>query len=284
MELTFTREFNRKVGKVILGELRGSCSTISVFIKFYPAGGSARVQASAKTEIMAILSLQSSQWIPRFRVLHHEDRGTYIGMELLPGGDLMMHLESRGKLDLPVARCILAQVVACIESVHSLRWIHRNLRPENLVFNEQGELRLVNFSLSHRFGEQTECEGDEVDYLAPEVLAHEPYSESVDVWSIGIILYEMLCGGPPFSDEKRDRNKTIFRILNPEKYLWFPTGSEEIADVAVDLIRSLLKHHTARPGIREIKKHPFFAPVEWGNLQPFILRSAQTRLSTIISG
>lgn len=280
MKLTFSRQFKRKVGSVFIGEIRSATSAKDVFVKYIPAKPSLKSGSTDETESVALLCLQQSPWIPRVRLVHLDDEGAYLALDLLTGGDLMMHLEAIGRFKIADARCVSAQLLACIESIHSLGWIHRNIRPENIVFNDRGELRLVNFTKSHRLGRVRDSEGLGVDYLAPEILQNEAYDGSVDLWSVGIILYEMLCGGPPFSDEERDRNKTIYRIMNHEKYLWFPTGNEKIPEAAVDLIKSILQPQGQRMSLTEIKKHRFFASIDWNDLQPFQFHS-KSRLSSM---
>ena len=283
MELQFIREFRRRCGSVFIGELRENLSWCYVFVKFSPFEADNTAHQEAENECIVLLSLQRIAWVPRVRFLQRRERGLYLGSELLMGGDLMMHLETMGKCEAQAARCVLSQLLSSIDSMHKLGWIHRKIRPENIVFDDSGKLVLVNFTKSHRIGVRADCVGCEVDYLAPEVLQDETYSESVDVWSIGIILYEMMCGGPPFSDEERDRNKTIYRIINHDKYLWFPAGHDQIPDSAVDFIKYVLQPRHKRPSVSELKKHPFLAPVDWDNLQPF-QPNLKSRLTSIFSG
>jgi serine/threonine protein kinase len=183
----------------------------------------------------------------------------------------MSHLERSKTLDIALTRSLIAQLVVALESLHNLGWVHRNIRPENVVFTDDGYVRLVSFKSSHMKGSTSLCQAIDVDYCAPEVFTSpESYSEKVDIWSLGIITYEVLFGGPPFSDERRDRNKTIYRIINHHKYLWFPQHrSSEMSDAAA-LIRAILTSEGDRMSLNMIKSHRFFTSTDWNRLEPCV--------------
>ena len=197
-----------------------------------------------------------------------------MGTDLLTGGDLMMLLENHPRLSPHEVRVIAAQLVEAVDSIHSLGFVHRDLKPENICFDRLGFLKIIDFKAAHRLGSESGAEGLPVDYMAPEVITRTTgsYDQAVDIWSFGIIVYEMLFGGPPFSDELRDRNKAIYRIINSEKYLWFPPEVDEDVSSACDLIRAILRPVRTRITISEIKSHKFFENIKWTKLTPFQTR------------
>ncbi len=217
-------------------------------------------------EAEVLMCMCGSPWIPRIRLFSQDARGVTVGMDLFTGGDLMTHLERSGTIMVEECRIIMYNLLIALNDVHQRGFVHRDLKPENIVFDNKGNLKLVDFGLSHRIDAETvDSEYGTVDYMAPELLTETAgYSQSCDLWSAGIILYEMMFGGPPFSDELRDRNKTIYRIIHFNKYLRFPEEAGGVNDPEIeqakDLIRALLSKANKRPvsAINVVRTHPFF--------------------------
>ena len=179
----------------------------------------------------------------------------------------MSLLEREGTLTIKKAVIICAKLVQAVETFHSNGYVHRDLRPDTIYFGNSGSIQFTDLRMCHRTVDRTQNEVDVVDYMAPEVLVDpEPYTSSVDLWSIGIILYEMLYGGPPFSDVARDRNKTIYRIINSQKYLWFPDADSVESQYAQNLIKSLLQPNRHRLCLKDVKRHAFFTSIDWNHI------------------
>ncbi|KAL3617615.1 putative serine/threonine protein kinase ireh1 [Castilleja foliolosa] len=224
----------------------------------------------------------------------------YLVMEYLNGGDLYSLLRNLGCLDEDVARVYIAEVVLALEYLHSLRVVHRDLKPDNLLIAHDGHIKLTDFGLS-KVGlinstddlsgpavsgtslmdedEQplSPSEHQEVrrkkrsavgtpDYLAPEILLGTGHGFTADWWSVGVILFEMIVGIPPFNAEHPQ--KIFDNILN-RKIPW-PRVPDEMSSGAYDLIDRLL---TEDPNLRlgavgasEVKNHPFFRDINWDTL------------------
>ena len=217
-------------------------------------------------EAEVLMCMSGSKWVPKLKLLLQDELAVTLGMELCTGGDLMMHLERLGTMNVDNSRMIMYNLLVALGDMHARGFVHRDLKPDNIVFDHRGQLKLIDFGLTHRVEAETvDSVYGSIDYMAPEILTDTTgYSHVCDLWSAGIILYEMLFGGPPFSDEVRDRNKTIYRIINCHKYLQFPSDGGAIFDpeleCAKDLIRSLLTGANKRPqsALGVIKSHPFF--------------------------
>ena len=259
----------------------GSVEVVALKVGKYSmeSSGSSR---SVTREAATLMALDGNEWVPDMKFFMKDSVGAYIGTALCGGGDLLSHLESAGTFPVSMARVIVAQLLVAVRSLHGKGFVHRNLKPSSVVFDSSGRLRLVGLSLCHRKGDCVDSDMGSVDYMAPEVIADPGrYTEAVDVWSIGIVLYEMLFGGPPFSDESRERNRTIYRIIHAEKYLWFPESGGISYAAGKDLVKSLLRSATTRLTIDAIVEHPFFEGVDWDNLEPFripheFMRKSQT--------
>ncbi|GJQ08371.1 hypothetical protein GpartN1_g162.t1 [Galdieria partita] len=240
-----------------------------------------------------------------------DEKYLYLVMEYLPGGDLMSLLMRRDILTEEETRFYAAEMVVAIDSIHRLGYIHRDIKPDNLLFDARGHLKVSDFGLCKAFrveeSEKSILSNDQVaqgslgnmstsektaawkqtarakvfstvgtpDYIAPEVLLRRGYGEECDWWSVGVILYEMLIGYPPFYAD--DAVSTCRKILNWREHLQFPLDAKISREARV-LIESLLTDAKDRcgskNGLEDFKKQPFFQGVDWDNLQslpaPFI--------------
>ncbi|KAK7355942.1 hypothetical protein VNO80_15207 [Phaseolus coccineus] len=204
----------------------------------------------------------------------------YLIMEYLPGGDMMTLLMRKDILTEDEARFYVGETVLAIESIHKHNYIHRDIKPDNLLLERYGHLKLSDFGLCKLLDCNTLEEKDfsvgqnaystvgtrTPDYIAPEVLLKKGYAMECDWWSLGAIMYEMLVGYPPFySDEPM---LTCRKIVNWKAYLKFPEEAR-LSPEAKDLISKLLcnvSHRLGSNGADEIKAHPFFKGVEWDKL------------------
>jgi protein-serine/threonine kinase len=196
-------------------------------------------------------------------------------MEYCAGGEFfrMLQLQPGKRLIEPHARFYAAEVLLALEYLHMMGFIYRDLKPENILLHESGHIRLTDFDLSKQGAMQaagswviasgaTSFVGTE-EYIAPEVIEGFGQSSSVDWWTYGILLYEMMCGSTPFKG--RSQQETFDNIMHGD--LKFPKDGE-IGKHAKDLIKKLLhpdpkKRLGAHDGAAEIKKHPWFKGVQW---------------------
>ncbi|CAN8061898.1 unnamed protein product [Agarophyton chilense] len=227
----------------------------------------------------------------------------YLVMEFLPGGDLMTLLIERDTLTEDEARFYVAEMVVAIDSIHKLGFIHRDVKPDNLLIDKDGHLKLSDFGLCKSFNvdmdalpmsniEASSSESHSTlndlsmteraaawrrnarkqafstvgtpDYISCEVLMKRGYNKECDYWSLGVVLYEMLVGYPPFYAE--DALKTCRKILNWRETLRFPPEAN-LSWAAINLIQSLVcdaKHRLgAQNGIDDFRDHPFFEGIDW---------------------
>ncbi|XP_058227580.1 probable serine/threonine protein kinase IREH1 isoform X1 [Rhododendron vialii] len=224
----------------------------------------------------------------------------YLVMEYLNGGDLYSLLRNLGCLDEDVARVYIAEVVLALDYLHSLRVVHRDLKPDNLLIAHDGHIKLTDFGLSKvglinstddlsgpaasgttLLGEDetqlsiSEHQRDRQkkrsavgtpDYLAPEILLGTGHGASADWWSVGVILFELIVGIPPFNAE---HPQSIFDNILNRKIPW-PRVPEEMSYEAQDLIDQLLtedpQQRLGARGASEVKQHPFFRDINWDTL------------------
>jgi len=133
----------------------------------------------------------------------------YMASECFNGGELFYHLRRGGKFSETQSKFYLSQIIIAIEYLHSKSILYRDLKPENILLDSTGYIKLTDFGLSkENITEYCGCTRTfcgTPEYLAPEMIRGDKYGKAVDVWSLGILLYEMLCGYPPFYDKNNDK-------------------------------------------------------------------------------
>jgi serum/glucocorticoid-regulated kinase 2 len=192
----------------------------------------------------------------------------YLVMEYLGGGELFFHLKKDGRFKEDRARFYTSEITMAIEHLHNNSIIYRDLKPENIVLSHDGHLGLTDFGLAKTFissGAPTYTFCGTPEYLAPEILMGVGHNKAVDWWSLGVLLYEMLTGIPPFYSE--NVNEMYELILKAP--LHFP---EYVSPNARSVLKGLLERDPKnRLGSgptdgAEIRAHPFFATIDWSDL------------------
>lgn len=195
----------------------------------------------------------------------------WLVLEWCPGDELYNHLLEHGRMEETKVQKIFTQLVGAVSYVHSKSCVHRDLKLENILLDKHGNVKLVDFGFTREYQGttsylQTWC--GTVCYSAPEMLKGEKYAgEKVDVWSLGIILYALLCGELPFDED--DENDTKQRILKED-----PKYPEYVPEGAKDLLSKLLSRRPLlRPPLADVLRHPWLQ--EYAPQQQEILKVLQ---------
>ncbi|KAG2180623.1 hypothetical protein INT44_003630 [Umbelopsis vinacea] len=190
----------------------------------------------------------------------------YLVLAFVNGGELFHHLQVEGRFNEDRARFYTAELLCALECLHGFDVVYRDLKPENILIDYNGHIALCDFGLCKLNMTETETTNTfcgTPEYLAPELLLGHGYTKTVDWWTLGVLLYEMLTGLPPFYDE--NTNEMYRKILQDE--LRFP---DEVSESARDLLRGLLNRdpneRLGNFGTQHIKNHPFFASMDWRKL------------------
>lgn len=189
-------------------------------------------------------------------------------MEYVSGGELFQHINKRRRLSEREAVKFFQQLISGLDYLHRLNISHRDLKPENLLLDENKTIKIVDFGLSNLMEEgkllKTPCGSP--CYAAPEMISGKRYSGDIsDLWSVGIILYVMLCGFLPFDDEN---NKSLYKKILSGNYEIPP----HVSDKARDLIKKLLTiEPSKRINIKQIKEHSWFNLINYKQIDGLYL-------------
>ncbi|EWC44506.1 hypothetical protein DRE_06774 [Drechslerella stenobrocha 248] len=195
-----------------------------------------------------------------------DSRNLYMVMDFIEGGELFSLLRKSQRFPNPVAKFYAAEVALALDYLHSLNIIYRDLKPENLLLDRHGHLKITDFGFAKEVPDITWTLCGTPDYLAPEVVSSKGYNKSVDWWSLGILIFEMLCGYTPFWDGGSPM-KIYENILRAKvKYPAY------IHPDAMDLLHQLITPDLTKRlgnlfhGSRSVLEHAWFAEVNWERL------------------
>jgi len=245
-------------------------------------------------------------WVVKMYYSFQDTDMLYLVMEFLPGGDLMTLLMKKDTLTEEAAQFYISETALAIQSIHKLGFIHRDIKPDNILLDARGHVKLSDFGLctglkkAHRTefyknnnnnnqaysfnlaSNPSESKGKAEswqgrrrklaystvgtpDYIAPEVFSKSGYDSRCDWWSLGVILYEMLYGYPPFSCE--NPMETYNKIINWERNLEFPADTPISQNARATILSLLASMDTRVKSLEDMRNLPWFSAVDWDNLR-----------------
>ncbi|KAJ9453004.1 RAC family serine/threonine-protein kinase-like protein [Diplonema papillatum] len=222
-----------------------------------------------------VMRKTKSRFLVRMHYSFQSSTKLYFVLDYLPGGDLYYYTEQfdGGRLDEPTARFYAACIYSALQFLHESGIVYRDLKPENVLLDENGVARLADFGLSKQLMDYSDQLTDQKSsraqsfvgtafYIAPEMLRNKSYSFQVDWWSFGVLVFNLLTGENPFYG---DNVKQIFAAILQKDFSIHP--SYKISPEAQDLLNKLLaKDEATRIKGADIKTHPWFAGLDWDTL------------------
>uniref|UniRef100_A0A8C2BL25 Protein kinase C n=1 Tax=Cyprinus carpio TaxID=7962 RepID=A0A8C2BL25_CYPCA len=182
-------------------------------------------------------------------------------MEYLNGGDLMFHIQTCHRFDLPRSTFYAAEIVCGLQFLHSKGIVYRDLKLDNILLDIDGHIKIADFGMCKEniFGEARTCTFcGTPDYIAPEILLGQKYGISVDWWSFGVLLYEMLIGQSPFHGHDEEELFQSIRTDDPCYPRWLTRDARDI------LVKLFVREPERRLGVKgNIRHHAFFRETDW---------------------
>lgn len=213
-----------------------------------------------------ILSQCDSPFIVKLYASFKNKENIFLLMESCLGGELFTRLRTQGIFSENVARFYICNIIEAIDYLHKKNIVYRDLKPENILIGNDGYVKLSDFGFAKEIEGKTWTLCGTPDYLAPEIILGKGHGKPTDIWTIGVLLFEIMVSHPPFYHE--DHKITYQNILKKD-----PIFPNYISGDAKDLMKKLLQKNeyerigTMKNGIDDIKNHSFFQNIDWNKIK-----------------
>jgi aurora kinase, other len=243
-----------KFGRVYVARERQSQVTVALKVLDKSQLTDSCVEHQLRREIEIQSHLRHGNILRLFGYFSDETR-VFLILEFASRGELYKELQCAGTFEEPRAASYIASLAHALDYCHRRHVIHRDIKPENLLLDIHGDIKIADFGWSvHTPVDRRRTICGTLDYLPPEMVEGQEHDHRVDVWSLGVLMYEFLIGRPPF--EAEGSFETYERISGVE----FVIPPESMSGLAADLIRRLLvKDPSARLSLSQVLQHPWIA-------------------------
>ncbi|XP_073986374.1 protein kinase, cAMP-dependent, catalytic subunit 3 [Rhodnius prolixus] len=195
----------------------------------------------------------------------HDSCYLYMVFDYVCGGELFSYLRNAGRFPCSTGMFYTAEIVVALEYLHSQSVVYRDLKPENLLLDKEGHLKMTDFGFAKKLTDRTWTLCGTPEYLAPEIIQSKGHNKAVDWWALGVLVYEMLAGYPPFFDKNPFG---IYEKILAGKIEW----SHHLDPIAKDLIKKLLVQDRTKRlgnmknGAEDVKRHRWFKSMDWNDV------------------
>lgn len=213
-----------------------------------------------------------NQFLCNLRYAFQDDENLFMVLDLMLGGDLRFHLQERKRFSDKAVQFFIAEITCALEYLHSNRVIHRDIKPDNVLLDHLGHVHLTDFNVAVKLKKSSilSATAGSLAYIAPEILNRKGYCFSVDWWSLGIVMYELLNGKRPFKGKDNDELKLEIMQTNIDFNV---LRSHNISKDSIDCVSKLLERDINKRlgtfesgGTKNLKEHAFFNNLDWNEL------------------
>ncbi|KAI0924057.1 hypothetical protein AcV5_009419 [Taiwanofungus camphoratus] len=212
-------------------------------------------------------------FVVNLRYAFQDDENCFFVLDLMLGGDLRFHLERLGSLSESAVRFYVAELSSALAYLHDHRIIHRDIKPDNILLDDQGHAHLTDFNIAVHYSERRPLTGvaGSMAYMAPEILTKRGYTYTIDWWSLGVCAYELIFGRRPFRGKT---NSDLTHSISKDS-LRFPEDAEsKCSRDGMQVLRSFLDREPTRrmgwktsEGMEALRRHPWFDSIDWDTLE-----------------
>ncbi|KAF6778460.1 hypothetical protein AHF37_02278 [Paragonimus kellicotti] len=271
-DFTFLKVLGKgSFGKVMLAEQKATGEVFAVkVLKKEVILQDEDVDCTLTERRILVLAAQHPFLTALYCAFQTEDRLFFV-MEYVNGGDLMFQIQRARRFDEARARFYAAEVTLALMFLHRNHIVYRDLKLDNILLDAEGHCKLADFGMCKEgmtSGKTTSTFCGTPDYIAPEILAEMDYGFSVDWWALGVLMYEMMAGAPPFEG---DTEQDLFNAISYEEVTYPPNLHPDAIDI---VSKFLVKSSTRRLGCvaadggeLAIQRHPFFREIDWQILE-----------------
>lgn len=212
-----------------------------------------------------ILSVMNFPFIVHLIAFSSDNSYLYFVLPLISGGDLFSLLKKFGRLEEGKARFYTAQIALAFEYLHFVDLIYRDLKPENVLVDHTGYLKLTDFGFGKYLKTRTWTLCGTPEYIAPEIVLGQCYNKSVDWWAFGVLIFELVSGRSPFFS---NNHLKVYKNILDTKYVFPPNVSVECKSLISNLLQPSisLRYGSLKNGVDDIKQHVWYRPIEWNAL------------------
>ena len=220
-------------------------------------------QKNLKQEIQ-IMNLLEHEMVIRLKKKWQDERFIYLLTDVCSGGELYDEMKKHGKFEESRCKFYAACIVSVLAHMRERKIVYRDLKPENVLITSDGYLKLIDFGFAKKLevGEKAHSFCGTPDYIAPEVLLNEGYNYCVDIWGLGVLVYEMIAGRTPFRLVPNSSNKVIMKNIVNKKVSYSGETFSKVSPECVDFMKNCLKKEQlfrlGAKDVNEMKEHPWF--------------------------